>query len=365
MATTSQSLPVAARPRSRILDYPAGGVWFDLIVALLSTWFIVGIYVDGWAHRNGQVDNTFFTPWHALLYSGVAASGVFLAFMQMRYVSQGYAWRFALPKGYLLSLIGVVLFLIGGGFDFFWHEAFGFEANREALYSPAHLILAASGVLILTGPLRAAWTRSRSEQRQGWVGYLPVLMALTLLAGTLTFFTMDSNLYTSYWVFVDRPARGGEMEFYKDMAGIGASLITPIILMGTLLFAIRRWGRQLPFGAVTFVVTGVSALALWLTLDLNILPLPPRWILLGAALAAGLVGDVLLRFLRDGQSWVLRVFAFATPFVWLLLFYVLLNSLSPMWWRIHLSLGMAFVAGVIGLLLSYLTTPPAFEPDAR
>jgi hypothetical protein len=54
-------------------------VGFDLLAALLCGWLVAGSYVDGWAHRHHPDLETFFTPWHALLYSGfLAARGVVL-----------------------------------------------------------------------------------------------------------------------------------------------------------------------------------------------------------------------------------------------------------------------------------------------
>src|SRR5690606_10643429 len=170
----------------------SGSVRFDLTVALLTLWFTVGLFVDGWAHNHGFTDDTFFTPWHALLYSGMAATGLFLAAHQWRNVSKGYAWSRALPKGYLPSLLGVVLFFAGGGFDFLWHEWFGFEASIETLLSPAHLILATSGMLIVTGPLRAAW--ARSGRAASWRTLFPALLSLLIILSILTFFTQYSNL---------------------------------------------------------------------------------------------------------------------------------------------------------------------------
>ncbi|MGH8507527.1 MAG: hypothetical protein ACREVH_02240, partial [Gammaproteobacteria bacterium] len=45
---------------------------FDRIMVLLCGWLILGLYVDGWAHRHYPIE-TFFTPWHALLYSALLA----------------------------------------------------------------------------------------------------------------------------------------------------------------------------------------------------------------------------------------------------------------------------------------------------
>lgn len=40
-----------------------------------------------------------------------------------------------------------------------WHSRFGIEAGIEALLSPTHLVLALGGMLMVSGPLRAAGFR--------------------------------------------------------------------------------------------------------------------------------------------------------------------------------------------------------------
>ena len=76
MATVDvQQQSVAAKTR-RQSGYPLAGARFDLLATLLAVWVIVGVFVDVNAHNHGQVDDTFFTPWHFLLYSGVAVNGL-------------------------------------------------------------------------------------------------------------------------------------------------------------------------------------------------------------------------------------------------------------------------------------------------
>jgi hypothetical protein len=357
---SSTNSPVSAPTRLR--DYPLGSVAFDWAVALLGFWFVLGVHVDGWAHNNGMVDDTFFTPWHFILYSGVAACGLFLASAQLRYVSQGHSWLKALPKGYLLSLIGVVTFLLGGGFDFWWHETFGFEANREALLSPAHLILAASGVLILLGPVRAAWERTRAQQRQGWLGFAPILIGLSLAVTMITFFLMFANAYLNIEVIVGRSRPSGDLHFLADSVGVMSALAPLAVIMAALLVAVRRWGAQLPFGSVTFVFMLNALLTIWLSLEIRIFPLPENTLMLLAPLAAGLLGDVLLRIGNPQRGGVmLRIFSFIVPLVFVIVFFVIINGLFGMWWRVHMSLGTAFYAGIAGLLLSYVAIPPPHE----
>lgn len=112
-----------------------------------------GVFVDGWAHQNRGSLETFFTPWHGLFYLG--ATAVFGHVLLVVRRSGG------VPPGYLPALVGGPLFLLAGGSDFLWHQAFGLEVGLDALLSPTHLLLA-SGLLLLStargGPMRSAAT---------------------------------------------------------------------------------------------------------------------------------------------------------------------------------------------------------------
>src|SRR5437868_7378550 len=144
MATTEDSmrsgsqLPMETQPATPAAGkLPAlGGLRFDWIVTVLFAILIGGVYVDGWAHNHGKVDNTFFTPWHAVLYSGYGAlAGVLLAALARNHAT-GLAWRVALPEGYRLSLLGALVFAVAGLGDMIWHTLFGIEVGTAALLSP-------------------------------------------------------------------------------------------------------------------------------------------------------------------------------------------------------------------------------------
>src|SRR5262249_28162803 len=55
-----------------------GNCAFDWAAAILSGAFIGGVFLDGWAHTHGRVDDTFFTPWHAILYAAFLALATLL-----------------------------------------------------------------------------------------------------------------------------------------------------------------------------------------------------------------------------------------------------------------------------------------------
>jgi hypothetical protein len=42
-------------------------VAFDWSMGFLAVLLMGGLLLDGWAHAHGEVDQSFLTPWHALL----------------------------------------------------------------------------------------------------------------------------------------------------------------------------------------------------------------------------------------------------------------------------------------------------------
>jgi hypothetical protein len=50
----------------------------DLLTVLLAAWTTVGLFLDGWAHTNPSELETFLTPWHAVFYSGFAATATWI-----------------------------------------------------------------------------------------------------------------------------------------------------------------------------------------------------------------------------------------------------------------------------------------------
>jgi Tol biopolymer transport system component len=218
MATTATEFPADAR-RARVSGYPVGSVRFDWIGAALAVWVTGGLFVDGWAHSHGFVDNSFFTPWHAILYSGAFSIALFLFVNQWRNIGKGYSFGRALPRGYFLSLIGAGLFIASGGIDLFWHEFFGFEVNIETLLSPAHLLLAISGILMISGPIRAAWARYRTGEAHGWLHLGPAIVTLTACLAIMLFFTQFANAVNDQYAAAHNEP---STNLYTDLYSINA-----------------------------------------------------------------------------------------------------------------------------------------------
>jgi hypothetical protein len=345
MATLARSTGV------HVSGYPAPNIRFDWLMAALSTLFVIGLHLDGWAHNHGQVDNTFFTPWHAVLYGSFALVGLALVVTQFRNVARGHSFLQALPRGYGLALVGVILFGLGGGFDFVWHSLFGFEANLEALISPAHLLLAFGAFLFLTSPLRAAWYRRDSS---GWRDLFPAVASLTLIFTLFSFFTQYAHFLNEPYLLIQRRfADDGYMQILRFFGIFSQSAL----LMGLLLFALRRW--RLPFGTITLMLAVNTALYFWMR-NRFVDDYP---ILLIAPVISGLIADAVMTAIRPSpqQPAKLRIFSFLVPLTVILSYFIVAQIAYGVTWTVHLWLGVCVIAGFIGVLLSYLLVPPAFD----
>jgi hypothetical protein len=345
MLTERAQVAGRAAPRPTRAE-TARALGFDWAMAALSAWFLGGLYLDGWAHNHGMVDDSFFTPWHAVFYSGFAAVALLSLAALARGVLAGRPWYRALPPGHELALLGVPLFALGGAGDLAWHTAFGIEEGVEALISPSHLALAVSMGLILVGPLRAAARREMSPAHGygGWLARGPAALSLAFFVALLAFMTQFAH------PFVHLIARSGRYGDVSDALGVAAVLLQTALLFGPLLFAMRR--VALPPGVLTLTLALATAL---------IALMEDRYELIGAAALAGLCGDLLLALLRPGAARPLaqHAFAFAAPLLLYLLYFLALHLTGGVRWSIHMWMGATFLAGIAGLLLSLLTSSAA------
>ncbi|MBV8721411.1 MAG: PD40 domain-containing protein [Candidatus Eremiobacteraeota bacterium] len=171
-----------ARERAR------SSVGFDWLMAALAFLMICGPLIDGWAHSHGEVDQSFLTPWHAVLYGAMAINGLVLLAAGIVGLRRGYSFRNALPPGYWVSALGVVLFVVGGGFDAWWHTMFGIESGVLALLiSPSHLVLAVAGGMITSGPLLSI-AAQYGRDASGWKTIGPAIVSAWAILVNLGFF---------------------------------------------------------------------------------------------------------------------------------------------------------------------------------
>jgi hypothetical protein len=333
-----------------------GGWGFDWVVIVLSGWFLGGLFLDGWAHNHIPELESFFTPWHAVFYSGFLAVASFLVATVLRNYRSGYAWQHALPPGYELSLLGILIFVAGGIGDMIWHVFFGIEADVEALLSPTHLTLAVGGTLIIGGPFRAGWRRSGvGGQADGWAAQLPQLLALTFLLSLWTFMTQFVHPLVDPWAAAGFRPRAENVTFFRQALGIASILLQTGLLMGLVFLDIERW--LLPLGGLTLVFALNAMLMSFMHDQYRFIPV---------AAGAGVVADLLLRWLKPSATRLtaLRLFAFAVPAVYYGLYFLLLLLTEGVGWSVHLWAGSIVLAGIVSWLLSYILVPPA-RPSIR
>ena len=344
--------------RPSISGYPEVSLRFEWLVVLSSLWLFAGLYLDGWAHNNipEQIDS-FFTPWHAFLYSGYAVSAAILGVTYLLNIKRGYGWRQALPRAYMTSLLGAVIFAVAGNLDFIWHWLFGFEEDVEALVSPSHLSLAVGGVMMMSGPLRAAWGRSGLQtDKISW----RAILSLFVVLGVFTFFTQFSNAFSHPHVFAGEAPVGDT--YFWDVALISYVLILTMLLMSAILMAVLRW--TLHFGSLTLLLAGNSTLMFLMTWRYS----HEQWSILIAALIGGFIADVLLIILKPSATTVkaLRWFSFLAPALFFLAYFLSLILTQGIWWNSNMWLGMIFFSGITGLGLSWLAVPHySFETKAE
>jgi hypothetical protein len=229
----------------------------DLVTALLSAWLISGVFLDTWAHATRPTLETFFTPWHAVLYSGfVAVAGwIIWTVAQARRRGGGLDGP---PPGYRLAGWGVVVFGIAGLGDMLWHVVFGIERELAALLSPTHLGLFVGMLLIVTAPARSAW--ARPDLSAAWAALLPAALALAL-AGTLTAFLLQP-FHPMAHNFVSRSLaelilqRSGGSRFVMArhiQVGLAGFVFGTLCLFVPVLLLARRW--RAPAGMLAGMLT--------------------------------------------------------------------------------------------------------------
>jgi hypothetical protein len=127
---------------------------FRLPFALGMLATLAGAYWDAWRHLNGLATsesllNPFLNPAHGTIYGGAAVMAVSFVLLRWHKLSL----PIAVGRGtYLSVLVGIVLLLGGGLYDFWWHNTFGFADTTP--WTPSHMTATAGFVvLMVTGVL--------------------------------------------------------------------------------------------------------------------------------------------------------------------------------------------------------------------
>ncbi|GAB3682990.1 hypothetical protein GCM10027589_52700 [Actinocorallia lasiicapitis] len=305
---------------------------------LFASWVSFGAHIDAWAHNHGKVDESFFTPWHALLYFGVLCTMVFLGLGVLRGVRAGRSPFHALPVGYQQSFVGALVFGGFGGFDLVWHEVFGIEEDAVALFSPSHLGLMVAGFLIASGPWVHA--RARGEKTASWI----VVASASLTLSFLWFWGQFDLPYSSPWAAIVE----NDAAFTQGILGI---LLATATLVGFLLMLLRSFTLRPGTLTVLFAVPAMLTIA--------VIGPPHPFALHLAVLAGAVLGELILFFVgTEGHR--IRITMTALPLaIWSVYFAVLAAAYEDgIRWVVHAWTGAITVAAITGYLLTMLAFPP-------
>jgi hypothetical protein len=329
----------------------------DLITLSVGMWFVIGLFVDAWAHSNRPQLETFFTPWHAVFYSGFAATSGWVCWLIWRNMRAGRRGMDAVPVGYGLTVLGLGVFILSAVADLTWHSLFGIEQSLAAVFSPSHLGLGTSMLLILTSPLRAAWRDASMPAAPSLSRFLPVALSVGCAAGLFGLYLTFAN--AAGWsaesiVDAFSVIREGEGTTRTRAAMLAGDIaLTNVILLAPLLLLARRW--RIPTGTAT-AVYGVFGF-----LSCSVDGFENRSTF-AATVLAGVAVDGLIFWLRPDDGHRRRYWTFAT-LTSLLTWSIYLAAASIAAGRVPAVVeywtGMPVIAALHGLLLGTMFLPNA------
>jgi hypothetical protein len=303
----------------------------DLVTALCSAWLVFGVFLDGWAHNTRPSLETFFTPWHAVFYSGFLATTTWVVWTAGRHLRATGSWVLALPPGYGLAAWGLGLFGLSGFGDLLWHLTFGIERDLAALLSPTHLGLFVGAFLIVTAPLRSAQA-GLAAPRPGWAPLLPAALSLAF-AGGLTAFILQPFHPLAY-SFASRGLAamlaqrfaGSVFVLNRNIeVGLAGFMLATVFLFGPVLVLLYRW--RPPVGMIAGMI------ATQCVLIQGVRGFRDPWLALLGAIGAVAVEGLTWALRPDGTALArLRAFCAAAP---------------PVFWGIYLG-GVALHDGGLG-----------------
>jgi hypothetical protein len=328
----------------------------DLVTVLLGLWFVLGLFLDAWAHNNLPGLETFFTPWHGVFYSGFAATAGWICWLLWRQARAGRRGAAAVPVGYALGVLGLPIFALAGMLDYLWHTIFGIEQNLKILFSPTHLILITSMILIVTSPLRAAWATVAAPASLRRL--LPAVLSLTFATALVLLFLQYANalVWGPVWIVhsLSEPRDPGAR---ADVL-VSSIMVTNVVLLAPLLLLGRRW--RVPTGTATILYATIAGLCAAITA----FRVPS---VIVTMLIAGVLVDALLAWLRPGPGRRPAYLTFATlaPLLtWGTYLGVASAQAGPLPSVVEYWTGIPVVAALLGVLIAVLLMPTgrAVEP---
>ena len=229
---------------------------------------------------------TFFTPSHAVLYTGIGLLTLAAGIGGFVLIRNKEIRRKSFATGFKLLIIGSMVSLAAGPSDFLWHEAFGVDG----LLSPPHLALITgmliNSIAVVLGLARIRYTGlTPSKEKIVRLAMIPAFAAL--------WFTMIWYVYMFSLPF----SNGEDFKFNPNpnVAALIATISLPFLNSIVFLTASKAIGWPGGATSVAVLIVGLNSFA-------NVIPTVPSmisflpWYLIIAIFPA-LIADLVLKFL--------------------------------------------------------------------
>ena len=236
----------------------------SVALTLCATWLIAGLLTDSWAHTNKPGLESFWTPWHGVMYSGGGACIIAIGLMMLRNVKLGATIRESVPIGFEWAVCGAGLIAFSGVGDLIWHTVFGIEQNLRIFFSPTHITLIVGIALVAGAAWRAAVVTPRAPR---WTTAWPVVLSAAMVAMAFGVITGFASATSSNVLRIDDPATLEEFGLVEFFQNLGILNLLGSILLVSIVIAGAARTVHLPRGAtlaMTVLMTaGLTSDALW------------------------------------------------------------------------------------------------------
>jgi hypothetical protein len=321
---------------------------FESLMVGGMLWFISGGMLDLFNHHQGAPID-FFTIEHGIAYSGAFFLAGLVSTALIRGWREGDKWKH-IPSGYLASVVGPFIILLGGLADMFWHRAFGFEVKTASQgLSPSHLVIFIGAMIFSAGPLLNAYIKGVSDS---WKDQWKMLTSASLIATGMLFmanhFHPFINIFSADYYEVPEAAI-----FLGETLGIIGIVFHTAVMVSIFLFLARRF--ELVKGSFT-LISGLTGLFLSIV--------NPHLVFIPLSLLSGLIADILYLKVGRMNRRGLRIFSAVFPFTFCLMYFATVEIFYKLTWVVHIWTGVAVLSGIFGLLISFLAVPPEINKES-
>ena len=196
-----------------------------------------------------------------MFYSGFAATAAWICWLVWRNRGGTRPTFAAVPVGYGLAVGALPVFALAGAGDYAWHTVFGIEQELRILFSPTHLVLVTSMILIITSPLRSAWADERLPASPSMRQLMPSVLAVAFATSLVLLFLQYANALV--WspgdvvAALSNPLDGSRPFDWASPVELMSSIaVTNVVLLAPLLLLATRW--RVPVGTATIIYAAVA-----------------------------------------------------------------------------------------------------------